>query len=114
MRVLVCGGRKYRDRNAVFRTLDMRHAATPISVILHGGATGADAMAAEWAAVNGVEALEYLADWKKLGPQAGPKRNADMIKYGQPDLVLAFPGNAGTADMVEKAERAGIAFELIE
>ncbi|KRR21374.1 hypothetical protein CQ14_06910 [Bradyrhizobium lablabi] len=114
MRVLVCGSRNYRDRNHVFRALDMRHASSPIAVILHGGATGADAMAAEWASENAVEALEYLADWKKLGPHAGPKRNADMIKYGQPDLVIAFPGNSGTEDMVDKAERAGIEVERID
>lgn len=31
-----------------------------------------------------------------------------MIFEGKPDLVVAFPGGAGTADMVSRARRAGI------
>lgn len=31
-----------------------------------------------------------------------------MIDEGKPDLVVAFPGGRGTADMVNKALAAGI------
>ena len=108
MRVLVTGSRKYRDRDHVYQTLTNLHAMTPFTVLIHGGAFGTDAFAAEWGKAFGLEVLEFLADWDRLGPGAGPKRNADMLKYGQPDLVLAFPGNDGTADMVAKATRARV------
>jgi hypothetical protein len=31
-----------------------------------------------------------------------------MIDGGKPDLVITFPGGRGTADMVRRAEKAGI------
>jgi len=31
-----------------------------------------------------------------------------MLDKGQPDLVLAFPGGNGTADMIRRAEAANI------
>ena len=48
------------------------------------------------------------ADWAKHGRKAGPIRNQRMIDEGRPDLVVAFPGGTGTADMVERARVAGI------
>lgn len=43
-----------------------------------------------------------------LDRSAGPKRNQRMLDKGKPDLVLAFPGGDGTADMVRKAKSAGV------
>jgi hypothetical protein len=31
-----------------------------------------------------------------------------MIEQGLPDLVVAFPGGAGTADLVNRAKRRGV------
>jgi hypothetical protein len=38
-----------------------------------------------------------------FGRSGGPKRNQQMLEEGKPDLVLAFPGGRGTADMVRRA-----------
>ena len=53
MRVLVCGGRDYQDRERVKAVLD-EYAATAgmlrtVLTIIEGGARGADALAAQWA-----------------------------------------------------------------
>jgi ABC-type Fe3+-hydroxamate transport system substrate-binding protein len=37
-----------------------------------------------------------------------------MIEEGKPDLVVAFPGGRGTADMVAKAEAAGIPVQRVK
>lgn len=50
----------------------------------------------------------YPADWVRLGRAAGPVRNQLMIEQGKPDLVVAFPGNFGTADCVRRAKAAGV------
>jgi len=42
---------------------------------------------------------------------AGPIRNQWMLKYGKPDLVLALPGGAGTASMIDLASKAGVPFK---
>ena len=31
-----------------------------------------------------------------------------MLAEGKPDLVVAFPGGAGTANMIEQARAAGV------
>ena len=47
--VICCGGRTYANRARVFAVLDAIHAETPISSASHGVASGADALAEEWA-----------------------------------------------------------------
>lgn len=107
MKVLVCGGRGFADRAAVFRALDGLHAKHGIRRIIHGAATGADALASEWARERGVPQIGYPAAWEQ-GRKAGPLRNQHMLDSQEPDCVIAFPGGSGTADMVRRAEAAGV------
>lgn len=116
MRVLVCGGRHFTDRSAVARALAPYKPKTTMAVsehkIIHGGASGADKLAGEWAECFGVPFRIFPAQWDRDGKAAGPIRNQRMIDEGKPDIVVAFPGGRGTADMIAKARKAGI--EVIE
>lgn len=103
MKALVCGGRNYGDREAVFAALDR---LAPTSII-HGGATGADSLADEWASTTGTPCTTYYANWQVHGRAAGPIRNAEMLAE-MPDVVVAFPGGKGTADMVRQARAKGV------
>lgn len=108
MRVLVGGGRDYADRKKVFDTLDSIRKELGTITIIHGGASGADALALAWAMARGFDSLQFKADWNKHGRAAGPIRNQQMLDEGHPDLVIAFPGGCGTADMVRRARASGI------
>lgn len=124
-RILVCGGRDFNDWN-LFRSVldeivyrknwicepDQYGNWLPRVVIISGAARGADTMAIEWSVSNWCPFIEFPADWKTHGNRAGPIRNQQMIDEGKPDLVVAFPGGKGTADMIKRAKKAGI--ELIE
>ena len=103
MRVIVCGGRNYTDAKAIYAALDLLRP----EVVIAGCQTGADTIALNWASERGVETAKYpyLVDFGRSG---GPKRNQQMLEEGKPDLVLAFPGGRGTADMVRRAKEAGI------
>lgn len=108
-RVLVCGGREYNDMGRVFWALDtVAMKCGGVSAVIHGGARGADALAASWAALRGVRDEHYPPDWVAHGKAAGPLRNQRMLDEGKPDAVVALPGGHGTADMVRRAEAAGI------
>lgn len=98
-RVLVCGGRNYSDWERVYDLLDRLHRASPFSMLIHG----ADTLAGEWAASRYVPVEEYPAEWAKYGRRAGVMRNKQMLKAGKPELVVAFPGSWGTANMVRLA-----------
>lgn len=110
--VLVCGGRDFNDKDMVWGILDSLHAMRPITRIVHGAAKGADSLAGDWARSRGVPQDRYPADWKQHGRAAGPLRNAEMLVKSKPSLCLAFPGRRGTADMMRRAERAGVAVML--
>jgi hypothetical protein len=111
-RVLVCGCRDFNSPAITARWLDHLHAERNFTHLIQGGANGADRMAKDWARTKPeIERYECKADWERYGKSAGPKRNARMLEW-KPDLVVAFPGGRGTADMVSKAREAGV--EVIE
>jgi hypothetical protein len=108
MRVLVCGGRYYDDADRVFKVLSFLNERKPVSLVIHGGATGADSLAAIWASSNNISAQSFPADWERYGKSAGPRRNRQMLKEGKPDIVIAFPGGGGTDNMRQQAEKARV------
>jgi YspA, cpYpsA-related SLOG family len=116
MIVLVCGGRDYSDRLYLFHTMDNleREAGKPFRGLIHGAARGADRLAAEWQAERiktnaQFWAAGYPADWDTHGKAAGPIRNQSMLDQNPGiELVIAFPGGRGTADMVARARKKGI------
>lgn len=108
MRALICGGRDFLNAALVWSWLDRLHEATPITAIIQGGAAGVDAIANEWAKTKPeIQRFVCRADWKKHGRSAGPKRNARMLEW-RPDVVVAFPGGRGTADMLARAIAAKV------
>lgn len=108
MRIHVCGGRNYDDRKKVFAVLSEYEP----TAIIEGGANGADQSAyrywREKCDLDAVQWLRFRAEWEKDGKAAGPARNHRMLVEGKPDLVIAFPGGRGTADMVSRARKAGV------
>lgn len=109
MRVLVCGGRRFNDPLTLGSWLGGIHKNNgPITLLIEGGAPGADFMARKFAEWIGIPTQTFEAEWSRYGRRAGPLRNKRMIEEGKPDLVVAFEGGKGTADMVRQAEAAGI------
>lgn len=137
MRVLVCGGRDFADLHSRKRTdpdWDQKEKEykfvhsylnkfcieyseeyvpndnwlpTDITVIA-GAAKGVDTAAIDFAIVNYCPFKEYPADWDKYGRSAGPIRNKQMLDFGKPDLVIAFPGGKGTEMMIKLAKDKGV------
>lgn len=109
MIVLVCGGRDYTDYARVRTELNKLRP----TLIVHGRATGADSLAELYAYNYGVAQVMFPANWNGEGRSAGYLRNARMLQYIKPDLVLAFPGGKGTEMMCKLAEGAGVHVERI-
>ena len=106
MRVCVCGGRNFSDREYIFDSLDWaREDVLYPFTLLNGGAPGADQLSTEWAISRGVPYEVFEADWKKHGKAAGPIRNKLMLASGI-DVLLAFPGGKGTQNMVDICKKS--------
>lgn len=108
MRLLICGGRDFDEREWAFAKLDRFARANPVTVVIHGAARGADTIGEEWAVARGIEFVRFPADWSRLRNAAGPIRNAQMLREGKPDHVFALPGGRGTLNMVGQAKEAGV------
>lgn len=97
------------------------------ATLVHGAAPVADSLAAEfWGEIHGRPVEAHPARWedpcqsecrpghrrtrydgKDYCPAAGVRRNQEIIDSGIDQLVV-FPGGRGTADMVRRAQRAGV------
>lgn len=113
MRVLVTGSRDWRDAQAIARALidaEDRLGGYPDSMTLvHGGARGADSIAADVAGQGGWEIEAHPADWDLYGKSAGFRRNAEMVRLGA-DICLAFirANSRGASHTAALAKAAGI------
>lgn len=126
MTVLVTGSRDWIDEPAISEVLvelDI-HREVPgcrcipggPAVLVHGGAAGADRIAARFAKELGWKVIGYPADWRPNGPRgqldrhAGTRRNQQMLdQHPEVNIVVAFPlpQSIGTPDMIRRARKAG-------
>lgn len=120
MKVLVCGSRNWIAQSVIMRELSKLPDGT---IIIHGACRGADNIAGFVAEILGFEIRAYPARWDALGRRAGIVRNQEMLDKehteGEPiDLCLAFHSDpalgTGTADMVRRAELAGIKAQVFK
>lgn len=106
MKTIICGGRDYEFTNADYDRLNALHEAHKFTLVISGGARGADMHGETWARLNAIPVERHPADWTKWGKSAGPIRNAEMAEIA--DAVVAFPGGRGTADMLRRAMEKGL------
>jgi hypothetical protein len=107
-RYLICGGRTFIDAAMMDSCLSNLILAPRNAVIIHGDAPGADKLAGQWGFAHGAIVEAYPADWAVHGKAAGAIRNRRMLDLGKPDVVIAFPGGPGTANMVRQAREKDV------
>lgn len=78
-----------------------------ITMIVSGGASGADSLAEKYAKEFNKGIMIYKPNWDLYKKAAGILRNTDIINNS--DKVIAFPSkmSVGTWDSVNKAKKAG-------
>ena len=101
MKLVVAGGRKFKDKARVFRILNKIHAEHPELEIVSGLAKGPDSFGKEWAEANGVKCYEFPAKWNTYGKRAGYMRNEEMAKFGTAVLVFWDGVSKGTKHMID-------------
>lgn len=108
--VLVTGGRDFSDTELFVWAMSR----WPPTHIVTGDASGADQLARHYASAWGIPLLVGVANWTHHGKSAGPKRNMAMVGVCRIDMVLAFPGGAGTKNCVEHARASGVPVVNVE
>jgi hypothetical protein len=117
LRLLICGGRN-QDEEEVANWLEkyalsiikhkLNSSKIKISCIIHGDAKGADRGGKLWAKRNKFVIREFPANWDQYGKAAGLIRNTQMLQEGKPNLIMAFSGGRGTANMIRQAKNANL------
>lgn len=112
MKILVTGSREWKDWATIYKDL---LPLPPGSIVVHGGARGADRIAGRLAQALDHVVRIYTAQWDLYGRSAGPIRNQQMLKEEHLNVepieyVLAYPlpQSMGTRDMILRAVKAGI------
>ena len=108
MKVLITGGRKNANLDLALDSIALLHDEVDIDYIVHGDAAGYDTLADNVANELGIDRFKVPANWVKYSKGAGSVRNKTMLDTFPIDIVLAFPGRNGTADMVKQAIKRGI------
>lgn len=102
MIVLACGGREYFDWYTIEMVLDLIGPER----LIHGAAHGADMLVDHYARKRNIPVTAYPI---RKSFENGFQRNQRMLDSEcNVDLVVAFRGNNGTADMVRRARRANL------
>lgn len=99
MRVAVIGSRTFNDYDEVKSVLS----TLKITLLISGGAKGADSLGEKYAKENNIETKIFYPDWSKHGKKAGFLRNSDIIN--EAELIIAFwdKTSKGTKDSIDKA-----------
>lgn len=106
MRIGIVGSRYFTNMKLMVKVLkyNMKE-RDDITLIVSGGAKGADTLAERYAEGKGIETKIFLPDWNKYGRKAGFLRNIDIVKNS--DLVFAFwdgisPGTKHLIDLCKQ------------
>lgn len=114
MKVLCCGDRNWKNEKVIYDALKLLPENT---VIIHGGARGADTLSEQASRKLGFTVNVFYANWNRYGKAAGPIRNRLMLDQN-PDIVLAFHNNIqnskGTKDCVTEAIKRRIPTKIIK
>lgn len=126
MKIIVTGGRTYFNKGILNMELDKQKP----TMIIEGGALGADLLAHLYAEDKGIPNKTYKANWedlsqpnarikvrwdgKKYDANAGHRRNKKMLEENLDATVVAFPGGHGTADCVKTARELGMKVILVD
>jgi len=112
MKVLITGSRifeDYEELKVAFEALEIQ-VGQSATLILHGGAKGADQLAEKYAQERGIKTIVIRPDYEQHPVKVAPlKRNSDLVNLA--DITLALYGKdrdrkGGTWDAVQKTIKA--------
>ena len=110
----IVGSRNYTNYSSFAQIVEtwVKENGQP-SQIISGGARGVDSMAKKYAIEKKIQFVEYEAEWKKYGKQAGPIRNRKIVENCTHILALPSKKGKGTQITISFAEKKGRYIKVI-
>lgn len=107
MRLAVVGSRGFNDYNYLAEMLDTIHVFSTVTLVVSGGADGADKLAEQWADANGIKILIIKPNWEKHGKSAGFIRNVEIWNNSDEGIAFWDGQSKGTAHSFDIAKKQG-------
>ena len=97
--ILICGSRSINDL-AIGRYINPRD----VGQVVHGGATGVDTLAEQWAKNNNIESIVFEPYYEFYGKRAPLVRDKEMVEYVD-EVVAFYDGHShGTKFVIDYAK----------
>ncbi len=90
MKLLITGSRKLEDPKTLKLAIEelKTKEGQKITMLLHGGAKGADTLAENWAKENGIKTHVIKPNYEEHGKAAPLIRNKELVKLANKTLAL--------------------------
>lgn len=105
MKTIICGSRNLTRVHYEIIKRELKKVPWKITEVISGTARGADTLGEIWARENGITVVRFKVDWS-LGRAGGPKRNAEMVKYGEACVAFPMGESRGTYDCIRQFTKA--------
>lgn len=113
MKVIIAGGRNFRDYDKLRESCDNILVNQKEIEIVSGTAAGADTLGERYAQEKGYEVKKFPAQWDLYGKSAGYKRNQQMAEYAD-GLIAFWDGKSkGTKHMIDIANKMGLKVRVV-
>lgn|SRR5665647_659423 len=111
MKIAVIGSRSFQSYELLSSSLN---SVGGVSLIVSGGAKGADLLAERYAFAHNIPTLIYKPDWKKYGRGAGVVRNKQILDAA--DMIVAFWDcvSKGTKNSIDTAKKMNKEVRIVE
>lgn len=112
MKLAIIGSREFNNYELLCKTLD--EYKSRVSLVVSGGAKGADILGEKWANENNIPTLIFIPDWDKFGKRAGFIRNEDIIKNCDGCVAFWNGISSGTKNSLSLCKKYNKPYKIIQ
>lgn len=113
-RVIIAGGRDFRDYRKLEKACDIFLSQKKNIIVLSGGAKGADSLGERYALLKGYDCQIIKAEWEKYGKSAGYRRNVQMAEKAHAVICFWDGKSKGTKHMIDIAREREIPLRVVK
>ena len=111
MKLAIVGSRNFTDYTYFCQVV--AQVKGKITLIISGGARGADTLAERYAKEKAIPYLIFPANWDEYGKQAGMLRNQDIVNSAEAMIAFLSSESKGTRDSISRAHIKSIPVHVV-
>ena len=114
LKVVVAGGRDFKDYTLLEEKLNKLFSQRNDVVIVSEMAKGIDSLTVKYAEEHKLRVSEFPAEWQKYGNSSGFRRNIEMARFADACVCFWNGKSVGTKHMIDTAKRLNLNLRVIK